>query len=158
MQALMPRVPHKLLESLWEEVLEQPNDEISKLLTEPSLVLFDAGMSGNVEFLVVLLRKYPDLLWEVDEKGRSIFHVAVVHRQENIFNLIYNIGTMKDYIVGNADKDGNNMLHLAGMLPHVERLGAPRANLQMQRELLWFKVFQFLLTMAGNFILYLLYM
>ena len=63
MQALMPRVPHKLLESLWEEVLEQPNDEISKLLTEPSLVLFDAGMSGNVEFLVVLLLGPAQFIW-----------------------------------------------------------------------------------------------
>ncbi|KAG2668059.1 hypothetical protein I3760_15G142800 [Carya illinoinensis] len=32
------------------------------------------------------------------------------------------------------------MLHLAGMLPDdQERLGVQRANLQMQRELLWFK-------------------
>jgi hypothetical protein len=98
-------------------------------------------MSGNAEFLAVLLCKYPDLLWEVDEKRRSVFHVAVVHRQVHVFNLIYNIGTMKDYIVGNYDGDGNNMLHLAGMLPAAERLGAPRENLQMQRELLWFKVF-----------------
>ena len=139
----MPQVPHELLESLWEQILERPNDEITKLITKPSVILFDAAMSGNVEFLALLLRKYPDLIWEVDEKGRSVFHVAVVHRQEHIFNLIYNIGTMKDYIVGNDDKDGNNMLHLAGMLPPVERLGAPRANLQMQRELLWFKVFHF---------------
>ncbi|XP_062162811.1 uncharacterized protein LOC133869751 [Alnus glutinosa] len=138
-QASMPRVPHELLESLWKQVLERPNAEILKLIMEPSVVLFDAAKSGNDEFLAVLLRKYPDLLWEVDDNGRSVFHVAVVHRQEHIFNLIYNIGTMKDYIVGNDDKDGNNMLHLAGMLPHVERLGAPRANLQMQRELLWFK-------------------
>jgi len=108
----MPRVPHELLESLWKQVLERPNAEILKLITEPSVVLFDAAKSGNDEFLAVLLRKYPDLLWDVDDNGRSVFHVAVVHQQEHIFNLIYNIGTMKDYIVGNDDMDGNNMLQL----------------------------------------------
>ena len=140
-QASMPRAAHELLESIWEQVLQRSDDEISELIKKPSGVLFDAAMSGNAEFLAVLLCKYPDLLWEVDENGRSVFHVAIMYRQEHIFNLIYNIGTMKDYIEGNTDKDGNNMLHLVGMLPDVGRLGAPRANLQMQRELLWYKVF-----------------
>ncbi|KAF5469378.1 hypothetical protein F2P56_013458 [Juglans regia] len=98
-------------------------------------------MSGNVEFLAKVLRTFPGLIWLRDERKRSIFHIAIMYRQENVFNLIYNIGAVKDYLVGNKDSDGNNMLHLAGMLPNhdQERLGAPRANLQMQRELLWFK-------------------
>ena len=126
---------------IWKKVLKRSDEEISDLIRRPSGVLFDAAMSGNVEFLALLLRNYPDLLWEVNEKGQTIFHVAVLHRHVEVFNLIKNIGAAKEYIVGYIDADKNNMLHLAGMLPQVERLGAPRANLRMQRELLWFKVF-----------------
>ena len=127
---------------IWKQVLERSDEEISNLIRRPSGVLFDAAMSGNVQFLALLLCKYPDLLWEVNDKAQSVFHVAVLHRQVHVFNLIENIAAVKDYIVGNIDDDENNMLHLAGLLPQVERLGAPRANLQMQRELLWFKVFR----------------
>ena len=89
----------------------------------------------------MLLRFCPDLLWECDENNRSLFHVAVIYRQVHVFNLIYNVGTVRDCIIGNVDNEHNSMLHLAGMLAPMERLGAPRANLQMQREILWFKVF-----------------
>ncbi|XP_030943519.1 ankyrin repeat-containing protein ITN1-like isoform X4 [Quercus lobata] len=138
-QASMPILDRDLIERIWEQVLQRSDEEISDLIRRPSGVLFDAALSGNVEFLALLLCKYPDLLWEVNEKEQSVFHVAVMHRHVHVFNLIYNIGAAKDYIVGNVDVDKNNMLHLAGMLPLAERLGAPRANLQMQRELLWFK-------------------
>ncbi|XP_050261975.1 ankyrin repeat-containing protein ITN1-like isoform X2 [Quercus robur] len=100
-QASMPILDRDLIERIWEQVLQRSDEEISDLIRRPSGVLFDAALSGNVEFLALLLSK--------------------------------------DYIVGNVDVDKNNMLHLAGMLPLAERLGAPRANLQMQRELLWFK-------------------
>ncbi|XP_030942476.1 ankyrin repeat-containing protein ITN1-like isoform X2 [Quercus lobata] len=138
-QASMPILDRDLIERIWEQVLQRSDEEISDLIRRPSGVLFDAALSGNVEFLALLLCKYPDLLWEVNEKEQSGFHVAVMHRHVHVFNLIYNIGAAKDYLVGNVDVDKNNMLHLAGMLPLAERLGAPRANLQMQRELLWFK-------------------
>ena len=89
-----------LLERIWEQVLQQSDEEISDLISRPSGVLFDAAMSGNVEFLALLLCEYPVLLWEVNEKGQSVFHVAVLHRHVHVFNLIYNIGAIKDYIVG----------------------------------------------------------
>ena len=136
---------------IWKQVLERSDEEISNLIRRPSGVLFDAAMSGNVEFLALLLCKYPDLLWEVNDKAQSVFHVAILHRQVHVFNLIENIAAVKDYIVGNIDVDKNNMLHLAGLLPQVERLGAPRANLQMQRELLWFKVFRTTRSSSSSF-------
>ncbi|KAB1200377.1 Ankycorbin [Morella rubra] len=118
----------------------QSDQDIKDLIRRPSSVIFDATMSGNVQFLAELLRKYPELLWEKDERGRSVFHVAIVYRQENVFNLIYNTGAVKDYLVGIEDSDGNNMLHLAGMTSkNKEKLSRFRANLLMQQEILWFK-------------------
>ncbi|KAB1202524.1 Ankycorbin [Morella rubra] len=106
----------------------QSDQDIKDLIRSPSSVIFDATMSGNVQFLAELLRKYPELLWEKDERGQSVFHVAIVYRQEN------------DYLVGIEDSDGNNMLHLAGMTSkNKEKLSRFRANLLMQQEILWFK-------------------
>ncbi|XP_076889513.1 uncharacterized protein LOC143540294 [Bidens hawaiensis] len=110
-----------------------------------SRVLFIAAEMGNTKFLVELIRTYPDLMWKVNDNKRTIFHIAVKHRHEGIYNLLYEIGSMKDLITPLIDADQNNMLHLAGKSATKERLtDVSGAALQMQRELLWFKVHIFL--------------
>ena len=73
-----------------------------------------------------------------------MFHIAILYRQEAIFNLIYEIGAIKDLTAAYKDKnntDNNNILHLAGnMAPLSQRHIVSGAALQMQRELLWFQV------------------
>ena len=56
---------HQLVEKLWEHVLQLQDWEISKLIKTPLKLLFDAIELGNVEFLIILIRSYPDLLWKV---------------------------------------------------------------------------------------------
>lgn len=95
---------------------------------------------GIVEFLIELIHAYPDLIWKVDTQSRSIFHIAVVHRQEKVFNLIHEIGALKDLIASYRDENNNNMLHLAGKLAPSDRLKTDSgAALQLRRELHWFK-------------------
>ncbi|XP_023735479.1 uncharacterized protein LOC111883385 isoform X2 [Lactuca sativa] len=106
-----------------------------------SRILFVAAEMGNTRYLVELIRQYPDLIWKVNDKNQSIFHIAVKHRHEGIYNLMYEIGSMKDLITPLKDENDNTMLHLVGktakkkQLEDVSRVVA----LQMQRELLWFK-------------------
>ncbi|KAB1220997.1 hypothetical protein CJ030_MR3G007491 [Morella rubra] len=103
-------------------------------------LLAEAAKVGNVEFLVILIRSYPDLIWQRDEKYGSLFHIAISYRREKVFALIYEIGSLKDTMASFRDTNNNNMLHLAGYLAPSERLDiVPGAALQMQRELLWFK-------------------
>ena len=140
----MQTLAHQLVEKLWEHVLQLQDWEISKLIKTPSKLLFDAAELGNVEFLIILIRAYPDLIWKIDQNNRSLFHTAVLSRQEAIFNLIYEVGAIKDLIAAYKDKnnnDNNNILHLAGNLaPLSRRQIVSGAALQMQRELLWFQV------------------
>jgi hypothetical protein len=105
-------------------------------------LIFEAAKVGNVEFLVELTHSYPDLLWQLNQTQISIFHIAVSCRQESVFNLIYEIGGNRDSLAGYANsKTKDNMLHLAGQLAPLHRLTiVSGAALQMQRELLWFKV------------------
>ncbi|OIT06255.1 hypothetical protein A4A49_26189 [Nicotiana attenuata] len=79
-------------------------------------LLHSAAKAGNVEFLIVLNRDHPDLIWKVDHRDRTV-HVAVLHREETVFSLIHQIGAIKDLItLIVVDNDGNNILHLAGIL------------------------------------------
>jgi predicted ATP-grasp superfamily ATP-dependent carboligase len=141
--ALMQSSAHELVELLWTEVLKLRTDQFAELFDKYSSFLFKAAELGNVEFLIILIRSYPDLIWKVlDKKSqRSIFHIAVKHRQKSVFNLINEIGAIKGIIAQYTDTCDNNMLHLAGLLAPLDRLNIKSgAALQMQQELLWFKV------------------
>ncbi|PWA55749.1 ankyrin repeat-containing domain, PGG domain protein [Artemisia annua] len=65
---------------------------------------------------------------------------AIMNRHQDIYHLMYEIGSMKDLITPLKDKDGNNMLHLVGLTLGKTATKTSRASLLMQRELLWFKV------------------
>ncbi|KAL2474103.1 Ankyrin repeat family protein [Forsythia ovata] len=135
----MQRQASQLVKGLWEQILTLPDTEILQLIQETQ-IFHDAAKIGNIEFLTLLTHSYPDLMWKVNSNGCSIFHVAVINRQEKVFSLIHHIGAVKDLITLYKDNEGNNILHMARKLAPPSRLnivsGAP---LQMQRELLWFK-------------------
>ena len=139
----MQTLAHQTVERLWNFVVKElTKRELYSFIKNPSRLLHDAARVGNAEFLIILIRSYPDLLWKVDDDDKSIFHIAVENRQESVFSLIYEIGGLKDFLANFHDRKKQfNMLHLAGLLAapdHLSRVSG--AALQMQRELLWFKV------------------
>nr|XP_043622722.1 uncharacterized protein LOC122594311 [Erigeron canadensis]XP_043622723.1 uncharacterized protein LOC122594311 [Erigeron canadensis] len=129
------------------------SDHIGKLKTESqkiirrpakqtysSRVVFIAAEMGNTNFLIELIRLYPDLIWKVNDNNQTIFHIAVKHRNAGIYNLLYEIGAMKDMITPLRDPKENNMLHLVGQRAKENQLkDVSGVAFQMQRELLWFK-------------------
>ncbi|PON41664.1 Transmembrane protein [Parasponia andersonii] len=130
----------ELVRCLWNHVLHLGHDTTMDLIRDPTELLFDATKLGNFEFLAELISSYPDLLWETNDENQSIIHVAVLYRHANIFNLIHEIGSIKDLLASYQDEDGNNILHLAAKLAPPERLNiVSGAALQMQQELLWFE-------------------
>ncbi|KAG6730547.1 hypothetical protein I3842_01G086000 [Carya illinoinensis] len=133
---------HRLVDCLWEKLGDDDKRFSPTAVDEQHMMklLVEATEIGNLEFLVILIRSYPDLIWQVDKEYGSLFHVAVKHRQERIFNLIYEIGVSYGYLVTFCTKEENSLLHLAGQLPSPDRLNiVSGAALQMQRELLWFQ-------------------
>ena len=135
-----------LTRQLVEKILEM--DGIKDNLNSPDLVdknmalIFEAVKVGNVGFLIILSRYFPSLIWQQDKNNMSIFHTAILYRQESVFNLIYEIGVGMHSLASYFTEDNKeNMLHLAGKLPPSDRLKiVSGAALQMQRELLWFMV------------------
>ncbi|KAK8574993.1 hypothetical protein V6N12_062670 [Hibiscus sabdariffa] len=129
-----------LVKLLWDQILLLEDSQITDILRIPSRVLFVATEFGVVELITELIQSYPDLIWRVDEHSHSIFHTAVIHRQEKIFRFIHDIGAHKDMIVAYKDKNNHCILHLAAKIAPPNRLNiVSGAALQMQRELLWFK-------------------
>ncbi|XP_074275469.1 uncharacterized protein LOC141599374 [Silene latifolia] len=136
-----PTMAIKLVKELWEEVIKQDDQYISNIIGQPWRLLFVAAEIGNVEFLTTLIHSYPDIIWKVNEKNHSMFHVAVKYRHENIFKIIHEVGAIKDLIAAYTEPStGNNMLHLAAQQAPPHRLNCVSgAALQMQHELLWFQ-------------------
>ncbi|XP_059438691.1 ankyrin repeat-containing protein ITN1-like isoform X2 [Corylus avellana] len=134
-KAFMKTLAHELVEKLWTKDLS------SNLAHNNIALIFEAAKVGNVEFIIILTHSYPDLIWQQDKNKMSIFHFAILYRQESVLNLIYEIGASKDSLTSSATEDyKENMLHLAGKLAPSDRLNiVSGAALQMQRELLWFK-------------------
>ncbi|KAI7752397.1 hypothetical protein M8C21_011150, partial [Ambrosia artemisiifolia] len=128
-------------------LMEKPKNTIDDILkghslcgTYPYHVVFVATRMNNSNFLAELIREYPDVILMNNDDGQSIFHISVSHRYHDIFNLIYEIGTMKNIIATMKDQQGNNILHLAGMNPEKNPYGDfLAAPYKLQRELLWYK-------------------
>jgi ankyrin repeat protein len=136
----MNTLAHQLVERPWKMVGIPHNDQFSSNMVQT--LILEAAKVGNVEFLIILIRSYPDLIWQQNKNNMSLFHIAIEYRQESVFNLIYELGTNKNCLASCKTFDTNeNMLHLAGKLAPLDRLNiVSGAALQMQRELLWFKV------------------
>ncbi|KAK1355080.1 PGG domain-containing protein [Heracleum sosnowskyi] len=155
----------EIVKIIWEQILELNDVEIGNIIRGPSDIvkvkvdggrrarakyeekpihrsrlLFVAAAFGNTKLITELIQSCPELIWKNDDNNQTLFHVAVLHRQESVYNLLYEIGAIKDVVTTFKDKNNNNILHLAAMLPEQTQLRiVSGVALQMQRELLWYK-------------------
>ncbi|KAI7755477.1 hypothetical protein M8C21_024340 [Ambrosia artemisiifolia] len=145
----------QLLTIIWAKVAKMPKADIDdiirgppsivtkegrQIVMYPCRVLFVAAKMGNTRFIIELIRLYPDLIWKLDDKKKTIFHVAVKFRQIEVYKLIYEIGAMKDLITPIKDINSNNMLHMvAKSVKQQQYQNVTGVAFQMQSELLWFK-------------------
>ncbi|GKA83078.1 ankyrin repeat-containing domain, PGG domain protein, partial [Tanacetum coccineum] len=133
----------EMLRIIWEDIVRKPKNRspVDEIKKDDGLLLDTMFIAaGNTKFIVELIRQYPDLIWKVNDNNQTIFHIAVKHRHEGVYNLLYEIGSMKDLITPLRDENDNNMLHLVGKSAKRKRLqDVSGVAFQMQRELLWFK-------------------
>lgn len=129
-----------LVDKIWTEIQGLDRTRVREILRNPP-VLQDAARVGNIELISMLTQTYPNLMWEIDGRGYTIFHVAVIYRRENVFRLIHSEGAMKHFVATSQDQNGDNILHLAAKLaPPARRNTISIPAFQMQKELEWFKV------------------
>ncbi|KAG2675781.1 hypothetical protein I3843_12G023100 [Carya illinoinensis] len=102
-----------------------------------------ATKNGIFEFFYKMLKTDLEFITVRDKDDRYLFMLAILHRHEKIFSILYSQDMMMNYysfMKCLLDVDGNNILHMAGIIEHSTRVNEiPGAALQMQRELQWFK-------------------
>ncbi|XP_031250440.1 uncharacterized protein LOC116108332 [Pistacia vera] len=137
----LPPEALELVKWLWQQISHLDEDKISEIIDYPWPIMFTAVKEGNIDFLTILVRECPNLILKVDQDNYSIFHIAVLSRQKEIFKLIDHVGpTVKKLILEIKDDEENNILHLAGMMSPLERLNNVSAvAVQLQQALYWFK-------------------
>lgn len=132
----------QLVKSLCKEIVKLDYTTASSMFELP--ILMAAGL-GNSEVVEEILEVFPPAIWSRNRMGQNIFLLAVENRRENVFNLLYQISEHKRLAMQLKDVDRNNILHLAGKLaPQAQLNLVAGAVLQMQRELQWYKVNEYI--------------
>ncbi|XP_016493496.1 uncharacterized protein LOC107812838 isoform X2 [Nicotiana tabacum] len=127
----------KLAECLCEKIESLSHEEVVSIVSRP---LLEAARYGSYELVEIIVRKFPSLVHFTDRSGKNIFHIAIEHRCENVFNLVYQMSQHRHQLMISIDSSRNTMLHLAGKLAPQNKLNLVSGPaLHMQRELQWFK-------------------
>ncbi|KAI3950791.1 hypothetical protein MKW92_018624 [Papaver armeniacum] len=128
----------ELLKCICAKISLLSNNDILQFFLN-SNILITAAKFGIVEIVIECIQTFPDQIWFICD-GRSIFHIAVEHRKEKIFNLMYGMSAQKKILASWRVESNNNILHLAAKLaPSSQLHTVSGAALQMQRDLQWFK-------------------
>ncbi|KAJ9190399.1 hypothetical protein P3X46_001607 [Hevea brasiliensis] len=125
----------ELLEFLIGKALKGGRLEIRELLRKPLLI---SARLGIYELVFEIVNAYPESVWFVDNEGRNVFHLAIIHRQKFIFRLFNRLSSHTMHLVNTSTETHmENLLHLAAKLGPLDEI--PGVALQMHTEMLWFK-------------------
>ncbi|XVF37599.1 hypothetical protein REPUB_Repub20aG0023400 [Reevesia pubescens] len=99
-----------------------------------------AASLGIQEIVEEILKEETAATMFYDDNNYNIFQLAVLHRREKVFNLIYKTGLSRKWVASYPCKDKENILHLAGKCRPARHING--AALQMQWEMQWFKALE----------------
>lgn len=129
----------EVLKKVFEKIDKLGNIDTQQFLYKEPLL--EAARGNAYEVVDEILSRSPQAIYWKDKNGFNIIHLAVIHRSEKIYNLIYdnyvNVDRRSLY-KEQLDSSDNNILHLVGRLAPSNKLKSRRgAALQLQRELQW---------------------
>jgi len=103
--------------------------------------LFIATSNGIEEIAKEILQKFPQVVEYVNETGQNVMHVAVMHRQREIYRYVKK--KFKPIMVrlsSRIDNNGYTLLHHVAHMKHYRGGTEPSPALKLQEEIQWFKV------------------
>ncbi|XP_044500256.1 uncharacterized protein LOC123221473 [Mangifera indica] len=134
-------------DSSWDEIINRlvvpefpfDKDQSSKVDYEPIPLLL-ATEKGIVEIVNKILEICPQLVEHCNDLGQNILHVAIKHRQYEIFNHVKNMEIPMTRLVRKVDKNGYTILHhAADMKPGTTKRHPEGPVYQLQEEIKWYK-------------------
>ncbi|MBA0778943.1 hypothetical protein Gotri_003228 [Gossypium trilobum] len=105
---------------------------------EPDTPLLIATKTGIVEIVNEILTRYPQAVYQFGKNGQNILHVAIMHRQYKVFNVVKNKEEAKMLVRG-IDNHGCTILHHAANTKYYHGGTKPTPALKLQQELTWFE-------------------
>ncbi|KAH7545257.1 hypothetical protein FEM48_Zijuj01G0074500 [Ziziphus jujuba var. spinosa] len=111
------------------------NDNVNPL-PFPTTPLLIATSTGIEEIVNGILKEHPQAVEHVSDEGLNIMHVAIRHRQRNIFKRVKKMKILMVRLVRKIDDNGYTLLHHVSDMTHYYSSGSlPNAALQLQDEL-----------------------
>ncbi|XP_052303523.1 uncharacterized protein LOC7476711 isoform X5 [Populus trichocarpa] len=102
--------------------------------------LFIAISNGIEEIAKEILEKFPQGVELVNETGQNIMHVAVMHRQLEIYNYVKKkFKPIMVRLCSRIDNNGYTLLHQVAHMKHYRGGTKPSPALKLQEEIQWFK-------------------
>ncbi|KAK1419706.1 hypothetical protein QVD17_28979 [Tagetes erecta] len=128
-------------------VLKLICEEVSELKDHHKRHYGEATIAGvksdTPEVVRHIIQTFPQAIWTgwTGDNTYSFSQLSIINRSEKVYNfLVHEVTHEKYYHTIAKDKQGNNLLHLAGQLAPPDKLNTVTgAALQMQRELQWFE-------------------
>ncbi|XP_044463253.1 ankyrin repeat-containing protein ITN1-like [Mangifera indica] len=100
-----------------------------------------ATESGIVEIVTRILEVRPQLVEHKNDLDQNILHVAIKHRQYDIFDHVKNMKIPMTWLVRKVDKNGYTILHhAADMEPETTKTHPAGPVYQLQQEIKWYKL------------------
>ncbi|XP_060674069.1 uncharacterized protein LOC107435263 [Ziziphus jujuba] len=119
---------------------EEKDDYIpSPLILTNITPLLIATSTGIEEIVNGILDEYPQAVEHVSDQGLSIMHVAIRHRQRNIFERVRKMKIPMARLVRRIDDNGYTLLHHVADMTHYSGRSLPNPALLLQDELKWFE-------------------
>ncbi|KAF7120059.1 hypothetical protein RHSIM_Rhsim13G0212400 [Rhododendron simsii] len=136
----------ELVKCFCKGIASLPDSAKHSSLTEGAML--SAAENGIPEIVHEIVESFPSVLETTDAEERGVFDHAILERQENVFNLVYQMGKYsREYVLKDYDDKGNHILHLAGKLaPPTKLIQISGAALEMQLELQWFEAVKKLMS------------
>ncbi|KAH7514936.1 hypothetical protein FEM48_Zijuj11G0143000 [Ziziphus jujuba var. spinosa] len=119
---------------------EEKDDYIpSPLILTNTTPLLIATSTGIEEIVNGILDEYPQAVKHVSDQGLSIMHVAIRHRQRNIFERVRKMKIPMARLVRRIDDNGYTLLHHVADMTHYSGRSLSNPSLLLQDELKWFE-------------------
>ncbi|KAJ6292332.1 hypothetical protein OIU78_024495 [Salix suchowensis] len=113
---------------------------LSSLTTKKEMPLFTATRRGVKEIVELIIKLHPHAIDQRDKMNRSILDVAVMYRQQKIFDIIVKGTELPSARMCRVvDKSGNTLLHHVADMKKNSGGTKPGPALQLQEELKWFE-------------------
>ncbi|XP_044499378.1 uncharacterized protein LOC123220852 [Mangifera indica] len=119
--------------SFWDEIIPSDKDQSSEGDYVP-IPLFLATENGIGEIVNEILEICPQLVEHCNNLGQNILHLAIKHRQEDIFNYVKDMKMQMTRLVGKVDNNGCTILHHAADMKPKTTNGHPAGPVYQIRD------------------------